>query len=461
MHKDDKVPGLIGLGLYLGLSNLAHIAIGVTDVLMAGMLGSFLLAAATLAATLFHVVMLSCVGFCAGCAPLLSKYKGKDNPKAYQTRLIGVVGCLLIIIGLCIAILYIGDDILLAFGQDERLITASLDYLFYLTLTLPVAGLFSFLWIIASLNGQGSSLFWITLVSIFVNMGLNSVFMFGWRPIEASGLAGLGISTFVTFCLETIFLLFWLRLKSNITALPVEGIDLQQIILHLPEIIRYGVPMMILECATLAFFAVLTFFVGLLGPTQLAIHAITLQMAEIGTGLAFGFSEAISIVIARYMGQQNQLALQRSCKQAILFGSGAMIIYGLCLIVFGQEITSLFLNFSNQLDIQITQEVVSLLTIAAICLIVDCARIVLIGILRGLGDSHAPISLTIGSFWFIAIPFSYILAFQLDWSIKGIWWGMAFGFATGSVLLIWRFHKVWTHLVNPKRKDMISPLAQE
>lgn len=439
MSIPHKGPGLIGLGLYLGLSNLAHIAIGVTDVLMAGLLGSFLLAAATLAATLFQVLMLSAVGFSAGCAPLLSTYKGQNDTLGYRHTLLGVTGCLAFILSLSSGLLYMGEDIFLLFGQDPSLVTACLDYLFYLTLALPAGGVFSLFWVIASLNGQGAVLFWVSLVSIGVNMGLNALFMFGWGPVASLGLAGLGVSTFVTLTLKALFLLCWLRLHGSISSFTCTWSDLQGIRPHLRDILRYGLPMMILECATLAFFAALTFIVGLLGAAQLAIHALTLQLAEIGTGLAFGFSEAISITIAKYKGQDNPKMMRQAFKQAILFGSGAMVGYGLCLILMGQDITSVFLAFNGQLDQQVVNGVSSVLVIAAFCLIVDSPRIIMIGILRGIGDTKTPINITLCCFWLIALPLAYILGVAGEGQTNGIWWGMVIGMGTGSLILSLRF----------------------
>jgi MATE family multidrug resistance protein len=439
MPKDKKGPGLIGLGLYLGLSNLAHIAIGVTDVLMAGMLGSFLLAAATLAATLFQVLMLSAVGFSIGCAPLLAKYKGQDNRDGYRHALLTIILCLGVILSLASLLLAMGDKIFLIFGQDPNLIAASKDYLFYLTLALPVGSIFSLLWMIASLNGHGAVLFWSSLISIGVNMALNAVFMFGWGPIEPWGLAGLGISTFISLGLKSVFLLAWLRVHGSVTSFKWAIADLQSLRPHLPDVLRYGLPMMVLECATLAFFAALTFIAGLMGPTQLAIHAITLQMAEIGTGLAFGFSEAISITIAKYKGQENQTMMRRSFRQALLFGAGGMAAYGLCLIVIGQDITAFFLTFNGPLDPSVLNGVTSALVIAALCLMVDSPRIVIVGILRGLGDTQKPITLTMGCFWLVALPLAYILGIRLDWQVNGIWWGMVIGLGTGALLLTLRF----------------------
>jgi MATE family multidrug resistance protein len=77
--------------------------------------------------------------------------------------------------------------------------------------------------------------------------------------------------------------------------------------------------------------------------------------------------------------------------------------------------------------------------ICAIFQIVEAMRITLFGALRGLKDTRFTLSMSIISFWAIALPLGYLLTTYTGLGASGYWWGMVFGAGVGVVLLFWRF----------------------
>ncbi len=87
----------------------------------------------------------------------------------------------------------------------------------------------------------------------------------------------------------------------------------------------------------------------------------------------------------------------------------------------------------------------ALIPIAGVFQIFDGLQVVSIGVLRGLGDTRAPVVVNILGFWFFGMPVSLLLAFRLDLGPQGLWWGLVVGLAAVAGFLLlripWRFRQ--------------------
>jgi MATE family multidrug resistance protein len=77
--------------------------------------------------------------------------------------------------------------------------------------------------------------------------------------------------------------------------------------------------------------------------------------------------------------------------------------------------------------------------VAGIFQIVDGVQIVAMNALRGLADVNVPLALGVFSYWCVALPLSYVLAFRMDMGPVGIWAGLALGLFVAAALLGARF----------------------
>lgn len=422
-------PHLVRLGIHLGLSNLAHIAIGVTDVAMTGRLGGNDLAAAALGSSLYLVFALAAAGFAAGVGPLLARYRGAGDKVAFAGTIWAASFCLVLFVGPATLLLTTGEQILLMGSLNPVLSSLAGSYLSWLSAALPFSLAFSLLWTVASATGRSGVVMWVSLAAIAINAGGNYVFMFGHFGIPAMGLAGAGVSTLLTAALKFLVLIVYLRPRSTPIFQPHGLIQLCR------PVLRDGLPLAVLELATMGYFAAITFVVGLIGSAQLAAHAVALQIAEIGIGFAFGFSEAAAVSVAFDVGRQDLLRLRHTIRRAILLGAGGMLFYAVILALFPKFLALLFVDPNVPLAGAVTGFTMALLPIAALCLAADCGRIVLVGVLRGLGDTRHPVMLNLAGFWLVAFPLAFVLSNDATLGISGIWFGMAAGMGVVTILL--------------------------
>jgi len=437
----EAAPRLLPLALSLGLANLSHIAIAATDLVMIGWLGPDDLAAAALAANLFYLPLFCLLGFIGGAGAVLARKLGSGDAQGAGGCLmaLGLAGGVLILPILALSVL--GAPILLALGQDGALVDRGGPYLGWLCWSSPAIGVFAGLWSLAAIRGHAQAIARISLLAIAVNAAGNALFMFGLAGLPALGLVGAGLATFLTTLAKALALLFWLH-RQGALAGPFRLGAALHVRRYLPEILGYGLPLALLEGATMGFFACITLLTGLLGAKALAANAIALHTAEIGIAMLFALGEAAAITIAFHHGRNQMQAGWRAIRQALLAALGLSILFGAALALARGPLAALVLTADTAPAGEAADLARSVLLFAAISLPLDCGRIVLVGILRGLGDARWPAAMAISGLWGLGLPLAALFGLGEGQGLPGIWTGMLVAMAAISLVLFLRLHLV-------------------
>jgi MATE family multidrug resistance protein len=85
-----------------------------------------------------------------------------------------------------------------------------------------------------------------------------------------------------------------------------------------------------------------------------------------------------------------------------------------------------------------------LIPIAGVFQIFDGGQAVGAGVLRGAGDTTAPLFVMLGAYWIIGVPISAYLGFRTRLHAAGLWWGFVFSLAAVAVFLAVRIRVVFS-----------------
>ena len=78
-----------------------------------------------------------------------------------------------------------------------------------------------------------------------------------------------------------------------------------------------------------------------------------------------------------------------------------------------------------------------MIPIAGVFQIFDGIQVVASGVLRGLGDTRAPMVANLLGYWLVGIPVSIYLGFVAGLGPAGLWWGLVLGLGlVGTSLLL-------------------------
>jgi MATE family multidrug resistance protein len=89
-------------------------------------------------------------------------------------------------------------------------------------------------------------------------------------------------------------------------------------------------------------------------------------------------------------------------------------------------------------DLEVLGLATTLIPVAGVFQIFDGLQAVASGVLRGVGDTLAPMLVNLVGFWMIGLPVSLYLAFPGGFGPLGLWWGMAAGLGAVSLFLLIR-----------------------
>lgn len=431
------------------LSQLGHVMVGLADSIMVGnygvegsAIGALSLAGASLANSIFAVVIVFGIGVSFAVTPLVAAADGEKNTDKI-TQLLKHSILISSLFGVFLFILlFFGSPILNYFGQSGEVVALAVPYFNILVLSMvPLMVFLGFKQFTEGLSHTKQAML-ITIGANLLNILLNYIFIYGKIGIPEMGLNGAGWATFVSRVAMAVAMA-WFVYSNKFYKAYREGFKLSGFSKKLSaRIVKLGVPIGLqftFEVGAFAFGAVM---VGWIGAVPLAAHQIAISLASVTYMLASGIASATTVRVGNQLGARDPYQLRKAGQAGFLLSFGFMLIAALFFISFNQYLP---LFFNSRIDV--VEIASTLIVIAALFQLSDGVQVVGLGALRGMSDVKVPTIVTVVSYWFIALPLAYVLGFVLDFGARGIWIGLLIGLTIAAISLFYRFNKKST-LVN-------------
>jgi len=380
----DEFKATLQLAVPLVITQVGQIAIQTTDVLMLGRLGEKALAASSLGATMGTFLWL--------------------------------------------------------FGQDPALTVDADIYLSGFLWGLTPALLLVVLRCFVSAVGRPTPVVWVMLAGVVVNVILDYALIFGNLGMPRLEFFGAGLAS--TIVNSAMFLGL---LAISVGAYPfkryaVLGRFWRPDWARFAEIMRLGMPIGATLLVEVGPFSASTLLMGLIGTTELAAHAIALQLAAVTFMVPLGIGHAATVRVGQHMGAGRVLDLPRAGWAALVLSVCFMSMTA-CLFWLAPEfLIGLFLGANAPGRDAVLILGAGYLFVAAIFQLVDGAQVVGVACLRGISDTKVPMFFAAFGYWGVGFVGSYLLAFYTDLAGVGVWIGLALGLATAATLMVSRFY---------------------
>lgn len=429
----------LAVGVPLAATQLAQMAMGVTDTVMVGWLGAESLAALVLATQSWFLVFIFGTGFAYAVLPIAASAHGAGDPRGVRRSVrmgLWVLACYSV---LGLMLLSQTERFLLMLGQDAQ---AAADAQIYMRIAmwslipaLGVAGLRSFLVTI----GKAHVVLWATIAMAVANAGLNWVLIFGHLGFPALGIRGAAIATVGCNVTGLVLLAAYCAWQAEARAYEIFVRFWRPDWAGFGEVTRLGWPIGATVIAEVALFYASSLMMGWLGVIALAAHGIALQIASITFMIPLGLASAATMRVGVALGRGDTANLQRAATtvqalSAAIAGAAAVVFW-----VFPEALIGLFLDDGNVNTAAVLAAGVPLLAVAAAFQLVDALQAVGAGLLRGLKDTRVPMIIAVVAYWGIGLPSGYLLGFQAGMGGVGVWAGLAFGLAGAAAMMNWRF----------------------
>jgi len=435
----EHISATLALGLPLIGTQLAQIAIGTTDTVMIGWLGTRELAASVLGAQAYFVILMLGSGFAFALMPMIAQAVGAGDVRAVRrTTRMG----LWISLAYCLAVmlpLWFLEPILVALGQDPGISAMAGQYMRIMQWSIfPAMCVFAMRSFLAALEHTRIVLV-ATILAAIANGFLNYALIFGHWGAPAMGLRGAAVASVISSFGS--FALLWLY--------AMRAPAIRRFELHVRfwrpdwpafrEVIHLGWPISLTVIAEVALFSASSLLMGWIGPVQLAAHGIALQLASLAFMVPLGFASAGTIRVGKALGAGELPDVRRAGVTTLGLATCATATSAALFLLMPGPLVWLFLDAAKPDAAEVAAFAATLLALAASFQLFDGTQAVSAGLLRGLKDMRVPMLIAVFSYWAIGMVLAYVLAFPVGLGGVGIWLGLAGGLAFAAVLLTARF----------------------
>ena len=412
VNEDNKkfYKTLITLCIPIIIQNLLSNLINMVDTIMVGGLGEISVASIGIANQYFFLYNMALSGIIGGASLFIAQFYGK-NDKLNIRKITGlsVISALMIGITFMIVALFSPKFIIYFFSKDLDVIKVATNYfsiIGFCYLIIAISNVFS----MGSRSIRNPKLGMIcSTISLFINIILNYVFIFGKLGMPALGASGAAIATVIARIIELILLVSYIYFIKDDYELRFTLKDIKLINKDLLKAYISKTTPTFLNDTLWAFGTVLyAVAYSKAGTSAIAASQIASSTGNFFIVTAVCVAIGSSIMIGNELGADNiKKAIHYSKKFAILVTLvGA--IFGLLLIISIPGLIKLF-SVSDQL----MPDIKKIFVIMGILMALKTFNtFIIIGVLRSGGDTKYALFLEMGCMWIVSLPLTFFAAYK-------------------------------------------------
>lgn len=403
------IKNLLQIAFPIILGNLGFILIGVGDVIVAGRHSTDTLAAVSLATAIINCVTIMGIGILGSISPILSNYRGAGKePEKYFYPSLKFTFLLSIIMGIAILAMMPFVDKL---GFESQLTAPIKDYFFVTAFS--VFGAYLHCMSKEFLQAFEIVIFpnVLTVLCIFLNIGLNIIFAFGFGPIPEMGAKGLALASLMVRYFMGIVLFVYCFKKVNIK----HHKDKE----YYKDLLKVGIPSSIAIMIEFVAFNSITVIMGRVSGIYAAAQNIICTITSIAFMVPLAIGNAAGVKVGFANGAKQFAKLKKYAYTAISMSAGFMSCSALVVAIAPGFITGLFTT-----DTELIKVCVPIIYTLCFFQVFDGIQASLAGIFRGLKHTEVIMAGNFIAFWLIALPLGCLLALHYKLNLIGFWYAL-------------------------------------
>ena len=421
---------ILSIAVPVVLQNMITIGVNIMDTLMLGNYGEVQLSASSLANEFINIYHIMCMGMSMGAAVLTAQYYGAgNNPSLKKIVTIVLRMGLVIAAAFTVVTLLFPEELMRLYTPDEAVIEKGALYFRISAVTYVLLGVSLILTNILRTVHQVRFPLVLSIVTFFVNVFFNWVFIYGRLGAPEMQIEGAALGTVIARLVEcgslvTYFFVFDKRIGYRIKDLFMKCGD------HVRVYITYAIPVMVSDSLLALGNSAVSIIMGHIGASFVAANSIISQTVRLSTVFNQGLSSASSVITGNTLGKGER---DKAYHQGVTFLCLSILI-GLAAAVIILLISPLLVESFN-----ITRETkdiaYQLMASVSVMMVFQTVQSVLTkGVLRGGGDTRFLMLADILFLWLASIPLGYLCglvwhlspfwiyaALKIDWVIKSVW----------------------------------------
>ena len=397
---------IAALALPVICQNMITIGVNIMDTVMVGKLGEAPLSATSLATNYIDIFFVFTLGLGGGASVLISQYWGKgDKPTVRKVVNIMFRFCMIVASLFTVLAISIPSKIMRMYTPDEEVIRRGIIYLKWSLPTYIIHGAVMMMSISLRALRKVKVPFISSIVSFFVNIFFNWMFIFGHLGAPRMEVAGAALGTILARFSEFLFIgVYYFFIEKD---LHFRFSDLFKPCGDLfPTFLKYGIPVIISDLLLTFGNSAISIIIGHTGTSFVAANAMIVPVMRLCNVATMGLSMATAIVIGHTIGKG---LLEEARDQGITsffmsFVTGimaALLVLIICPLVFRMyDMPEETLRIAHEL----------IYAVSLVLVFQSIQSVLTKGVLRGGGDTRFVMVADVLFMWIFSIPLGAICA---------------------------------------------------
>jgi len=389
------------------VGQLAVMAFGVTDTIIAGRYSEHALAALSVGAAVFVSVYVSLMGVLQALLPVWAELHGggRGSEVGRSVRQSLYLAAIAIVVGMTILLL---PGSVLQWTQVPAEMRGEVEaYLAVLAFALAPALLFRLFSTLNQSLGRPQLVTWLQLGSLLVKLPLSIWFTFGGAGLPAMGLVGCG---WATLCVNWTMLgcAIWLLRNQPFYAdyglwKRIEAPDWQQI----RKFARLGVPGGLAVLVEVTSFTLMALFIARLGTAAAASHQIASNLLAVAYMTPLSLGIATSARVSFWLGAGDAAKARHACRLGFELTALCALFYAAAMALLRDQLANVYSD--NPAVIAMAG---ALLLAVAAYHVADAVQTFCVFVLRCYRVTLAPLVIYCTMLWGVGLGGSYLLAYR-------------------------------------------------
>lgn len=396
----------------LVLNNIIILSVNLADNIMLGMYSEPALSGAAACNQIQFIFQQIILGLSNAVVVLGSQYWGQKRTDpikklSYAPVIIGTLfAAVLFVLAALIPVHVVG-----VFTDSPEIIEKGVEYLSIIKYTYPIFALTNILLAVLRSVESVKIGFRVSIITLFFNIFLNYVLIFGKMGFPRLGVKGAAIATLVSRAAELTFVVVHISFfEKNIRWRRNDFNSMDWVLFK--TYAKTSVPFVVTDGLFGVSTALQTVILGHMADAAISANSVSTTLYQVLKVAAVGSASAASIIIGRTIGEgksKEKIKEYSKTLQFIFLCIG--IATGILLFVLRIPIVSVY-NISNEAK-NLANGFLLVLCVAGVGMAYQMP--VNTGIVRGGGDSKFVLKLDIISIWGIVLPVSFAAAFLWNW----------------------------------------------